>query len=309
MKRILFLLLLLLPCLARALNLPHISTENLPRIEAGAKMARENGWPVRIQIGMPDATKGSALDFYAIDRAAELLKGLPVVLVDYTQPSNSKYVRALFAVPNSQADVDLWRNWKNPDCKKEIPESEWPVYQQISDALYNRFLTIHAGTVIRQLENEPGNVVDASLDPALPYGYVRPEVRRFLEYRISNSSGVLCAPAWETQSMEGLLEQIDAENRRVYSKCAYQSINWYLTKWLPGDTPTKWAKRCIAEIKAFKEGVWWPGRPVIVSELGAIGCPKERRVECYKAFLRYAPSWMKYTCWYTYKDPQWGLAN
>jgi len=306
-----FIQVLLLACVALAqaagLNLPPISTENLSRIEAGAALARANNWPVRLSSGMSEATKGSTLNVYAHQRAGQLLQGLTVIYVDYTQPANSKLVRLEFAQPGSRDDEALWANWKPQDCHSGVDQRFWEPCQRWSDQLYTAFVAAHGGTVVRQIENEPGNVVDADLNTALPYGVVKPEIRAFLEWRLAHSTGTLAAPAWETQTQDGLLNQIETENRRVWGRFSYQSINWYRTPWLSTDTPVRWAQRAIAELKAFKESYWWPGRPVVVSELGHPSIPRERRSECYKAFLRYRPAWMAVACWFDFDSAAWGV--
>ena len=306
---------LLLSTCAQALNLPAINTANLPQIEAGRDYAVKNGlttipgFAFRISSGMPDACKGSVIDLYAHQRAGQILSGYPVVYVDKWMPPNSKLVRSALEVPNSDADILLWQNWEHQDSRKGIREDLWAPCQGWSNQLVSAF----GIPVIRQLDNEPGNVQNSNIDPAVPYGVVPTLAKRQIEYQLANSTGVLCAPAWETENQEGLLNQIESENRRVWGRFTFQSLNWYLepsTLWRTDDTPTKWAKRVHLAIAEFNKMYWWAGRPILITEIGHLTIPREKRLACYVAFLKNKPASIKLACWWTFStDPNeaWGI--
>ena len=321
MKRLL-LLLVFVSSWCHALNGPTISTANLPRIEAGLKFAQANNieW-VRMNIGMAEATKGSTLDTYAAQRVGELCKqyGRKVVLVDYTQAPNTKYWR----LQSGLDDAELWNKWKADeqlglyqDCHNRNGLYPWlePIAIQTSERLVAAFATGYGKQPdIRQLENEIGLTIDSRIVSGDVYGSVPQSIRAYLSRRVSSiTDGVpvpvpgLASPAHETQTLEGLLNQIAAEDKSYWNRFSYQSLNWYMTSWQSTDTPYKWAKRAIAEIEAFATNVWWPGRPLLISEIAAIGCPVDKRLACYQSFLRYKPaSWI--ACWWSYDDEGWAV--
>lgn len=314
MKRLLVILLLLCPLLTYSLNLPPITTANLARIEAGLQYAKTNRitW-VRMNTAMAEAAKGTTLDTYAHTRAGQLVAqyGRKVVLVDQTQAGNNKYWR----LQSGLDDAQLWNDWKNDEANGfyqngNNPNGLYPWLLPLAVDASNRLVEafevgLGRKVDIRQIENEPGETVNSNLHPPLKYGYVSAGILKTIEEG-SEKSGVLASPAWETETMAGLMEQIRAEDKGFWGKFSYQGINWYLTKWLPLDTVASWAARCVAELKAFINDVWWPGRRILISELAAIGASKELRLLCFKEFRRICPS-MWIPIWHDYDSVEWGV--
>lgn len=314
MKKLLLLLCIFCPLIGYSLNLPTISTANLPRIEAGLQFAKTNRitW-VRMNFGMAEASKGTTLDTYAVRRAGELCAqyGRKVILVDYTQVPNTKYWRWQSGLD----DAELWNSWKADealgfyqDCHNPRGIYPWllPLAVDTSNRLVEAFEIGFGRKVdIRQIENEPGETVNANLHPTLAYGSVTAGTSALLESG-SLKPSVLASPAWETENMAGLMQQIRAEDKTFWNRFSHQSLNYYLCRWLALDTPTSWAARCVSEIRAFISDVWWPGRKILISELAAIGCPRELRLACLKAFMSAKPSsWT--VCWHDWDSVEWGI--
>lgn len=321
MKRLLVICLCLWAVFAQALNLPKVSTENLVRFEDGLKWCRANGvsW-VRVNPWMANACRGSTIETYALERAGQLCAqyGVKVVFTDETQLPNTKCVRAMVIEESPLLiDAQVWQELKDEESRgvfqdlHNLAGIKYPsVALRISGVLLGAFEAGLGRRVdVLQNENEPGNVVNSRLDPTKPYGFVGLQILDFLRTKVLSlysSRTNLASPAWETEAMAGLMEQIKAEDKGFWGRFSYQSLNWYLTKWNATDTPSKWAKRAVAEIKAFIKDVWWPGRTVLISEIAAIGCPKELRAACLKSLLSNKPSsWL--VCWWDWDSLEFGL--
>lgn len=270
-------------------NLLSLSRANIDSIEKEIALTRYPFY--RINCGMAELTRGETVDWALV----EILRNLAIkyscvfVCTLYTQWTNSKYARSLipsYSWEEWRADEELGyhQDWKNPNGIK--PELEAHTITFFAE-FCARLGTAH----YYGLDNEPCDTIDkyTPLWGDSPVGYVTERFRSFqyaVALRLKNLYK-LVGTAWEADTIEHLTTQIHYGEGLHLRHCKYQLANWYITKWLPGDTPRKWAIRTWSEITKVKRELLILNLPLIVSEIFPIGIPNDEVLiaQCKQEFL------------------------
>lgn len=287
------------------LNTYSLTDANLAKIEKDFADAKAGGWTtVRILVTPAEMFSGGAIHF-------DLLDKLKAIRTKYGRKICSLYYCDLAAqgfwinqITDSQAEADqVYANW-GPNKSWKVPEG---LPQELEQPFIDACVEIdqYLKPDYKQVENEPGATLDSMRDEwsDVPMGFVPPAFKRFANRLADALAGTspICSTPWETQTMEGLLEQVDSGAGVWLRKCQINSINWYLTPWVKGDTPESWAARCWADIIHYRDKILMHKNPLCVSEVNAIGVPPELEMPALLALKRTKPSTIKFVTPYLWE--------
>lgn len=305
------------------MNASPITPSGLADIEAALAFARSKKLRyVRVSDAIAETfAHGPSPDFAAHELAGELFAkyGRTPIYNSYSLFPNVKHLR------QQQSDVapdSLWLSWKADESAGWIqdchsPQGIYPwlwkpgndLLQGAFDAFCNGYFNAGGHGGILEFENEIGDTVDERREKNAIVDKVYKPTVEYLRFRLGafNRNGfTLCAPPLANTS----IEQVRGEDPAFWGQFDLQAINFY-HPWAVGMSATSWATDAYATLRSFIDDVWWPGRPVVVSELGAYG---DGLTASMRGLLRQAFSVARSTgdgivavCWYDFSSSKWGV--